>query len=136
MILIQWFKITTRWRLRLKPFCFNFAMNLLNGGTLFVQAAQWFNPEDLPPSYPPPGFSSNNPNPHFESPAWIRKKNDKNLKIFQKKNREKKVRRFWRKNLKFSRKGYFLEKMVRSIWFRFGWIFSGSSKNRQTLNCH
>ena len=64
-------------------------MNWLNGGTLFVQAAQWFNPEDLPPSYPPPGFSSNNPNPHFESPVWVRKNDKKILKIIQKKKRKK-----------------------------------------------
>ena len=68
-------------------------MNWLNGGTLFVQAVEWFNPEDLPPSYPPPGFSSNNPNPHFESPR-LNKKNDKNLakklKIFKKE-------KFWRR---------------------------------------
>ena len=64
-------------------------MNWLNGGTLFVQAAQWFNPEDLPPSYPPPGFSSNNPNPHFESPVWVRKNDQNFLKIIQEKEKKK-----------------------------------------------
>ena len=89
-------------------------MNWLNGGTLFVQAAQWFNPEDLPPSYPPPGFSSNNPNPHFESPVWVRKNDQNFLKIIQEK--EKKLEDL-EKNWKFWRKGYFIiRKMANFKW--------------------